>query len=48
MGPRGHVPAFPLAGGVGRQIAAIASSGSRDTMRGAAYGFRFFTSLESE
>jgi hypothetical protein len=29
-----QAPAFTFAGGVGRQIAAIASSGSRDTMRG--------------
>jgi hypothetical protein len=31
-----HCPAFAFAGGVGEQIAAMASSGSRDTTTGGA------------
>jgi hypothetical protein len=40
IGPRGHAPAFAFDGGVGLQIAAIASNGSRDRMRGGEYGLR--------
>jgi hypothetical protein len=35
MGPLGQTPAFTFEGGEGRQMAAMASSGSRDRIRGA-------------